>query len=503
MKNTIDTYSKWEELEEFASLMAIDDHPYVKRRVFELKCQELFDLIDQDVPIQTPEPMDAEDLFHWIDWSEAAPSVNIDHNTAQQANQDRFVDDQQPGPSKPTFCRPWLDQDIDQQTKKEIPVDDQQPGPSAPKFCRPWIELEGRGIQENDTKSSPYTFRKKRERVFAKNKATEQTFQVKFNDEWKGDKLKNINDQLHRMFDDVLDKVRGDANDLGRIVVHHGGLDNPIVVPLQPWENLDSDVVMDGISKVLNNNEELVVDDSLEVDVGSISVPSGSEGSNLPITSLFGPGCSLDKKKSIFEIESGDDHLCLPKAIGVCFLKTCKKVNATEWKELVGNDRRSMMELSSRYKTCPKHYYDNMLKKSHRQKMQMDMAIDLCKMTNVPTDRQLGLNDIAPFERLLDVNVLVVSSKLGNKFIRVVDNPDVHNLFIYLVEFDDVKHFHGISSIAGFFGGNYFCETCLKPYYHKESHSCESACDVCTSQDCTTKDPMCCKSCHCECRSME
>lgn len=172
--------------------MAIDDHPYVKRRVFELKCQELFDLIDQDVPIQAPEPMDAEDLFPWIDWPEAAPaqvpSVNIDHNTAQQANQDRLVDDQQPGPSKPTFCRPWLDQ----QTKQDIPVVDQEPGPSAPKYFRPWVEQEDRAIQGNDNKSSPYTFRKKiaRERVFAKKKATELTFQVKFNDEWKGDKLK-------------------------------------------------------------------------------------------------------------------------------------------------------------------------------------------------------------------------------------------------------------------------------------------------------------------------
>jgi hypothetical protein len=33
----------------------------------------------------------------------------------------------------------------------------------------------------------------------------------------------------------------------------------------------------------------------------------------------------------------------------------------------------------------------------------------------VPTDRPLGLSDIKPFEDLLDVNIMVLSSKTGNK----------------------------------------------------------------------------------------
>jgi len=64
-------------------------------------------------------------------------------------------------------------------------------------------------------------------------------------------------------------------------VVHHEGLKNPIVVPLQHWEKLDSDVVMDGITKVLNSNEELIVDDTMSVTIGSISMPQGSGGGSL------------------------------------------------------------------------------------------------------------------------------------------------------------------------------------------------------------------------------
>lgn len=183
------------------------------------------------------------------------------------------------------------------------------------------------------------------------------------------------------MFDDVLDNVRGNSTDLGRIVIHHAGLQNPIVVPLQPWEKLDSEAVMDGITKVLNSNEELIVDDSLEISVGSIEIPSGS-GCSLPITSLFGPGNSLKRKRSVFEVIS--DTLCLPISIG--FLKTCKKVKMTEWKTLTENEpEQTILDNAIKYRTCPKSYYDKLLDKSKPEKTK-EMRERLCSLTNVPTD---------------------------------------------------------------------------------------------------------------------
>lgn len=52
------------------------------------------------------------------------------------------------------------------------------------------------------------------------------------------------------------------------------------------------------------------------------------------------------------------------------------------------------------------------------------MALTLCREANVPTERPLGITEIIAFENLLDVNVLVLSAKLGNKFCRVA-NQDV------------------------------------------------------------------------------
>ena len=164
--------------------------------------------------------------------------------------------------------------------------------------------------------SKPYYVWKEDARVFKKNMAKDTTYKIKFNDQWKGDKLADISDKLHDMFDDVLNQARGHDADLGRVVIHHSSLNDPIVVPLQPWENLDAGTVMDHITKVLNSNEDLDVDESMMVTVGSIDIPKG--GFHLPITQLTGPENSLIRKKSIFYIEN-DNNLCLAIAIGLCF----------------------------------------------------------------------------------------------------------------------------------------------------------------------------------------
>ena len=84
--------------------------------------------------------------------------------------------------------------------------------------------------------------RKKLERTYAKNAAIDRTYQVKMNKKHHGEKLEDIRDGLHQMFEHMLQEARGDldGNDLGRVVIQHDGLHDPIVIPLQPWDQLDS-----------------------------------------------------------------------------------------------------------------------------------------------------------------------------------------------------------------------------------------------------------------------
>lgn len=105
-----------------------------------------------------------------------------------------------------------------------------------------------------------------------------------------------------------------------------------------------------------------------------------------------------------------------------------------------------MLDHVIKHRTDSQPYYDNILKTS-REKMQTDMAMWLCERAGVPTNRYLGLNDIGPFETLFDVCINVVSSRVGNKFVRVTDDEEKPRLYLYHVDTETEKHWHGIAKI--------------------------------------------------------
>lgn len=120
---------------------------------------------------------------------------------------------------------------------------------------------------------------------------------------------------------------------------------------------------MSEITKVLNSNESLPVDENMLVTIGSIDLPKGGK---LPITSLFGPKNSLQRKRSLFHVEN-DNNLCMVISIGLCFLKTCKKVDSDVWKDLVREDSGTMLDHVIKHHTVTQSYYDNILKTQRKK----------------------------------------------------------------------------------------------------------------------------------------
>jgi hypothetical protein len=167
-----------------------------------------------------------------------------------------------------------------------------------------------------------YTTRKKSERTYAKKAAVDRTYQVKIDEQYNGQRLQDVRQGLHQMFEDALEEARGNlaGNDFGRVVIHHQGLHDPIIVPLQAWDQLTADKVMEIIEKVLNSNQNLSIDESIYISIGSIELPKGSVGPRRRITKLKGKNNSLKLKTSIVTIEN-DDQMCMARAIGVSWAK--------------------------------------------------------------------------------------------------------------------------------------------------------------------------------------
>ena len=74
------------------------------------------------------------------------------------------------------------------------------------------------------------------ERTYAKNAAVDRTYQMKVDEYHHGERLEDIIDGLHQMFDQVLNEARVDLawNDLGRAIIQHEGSHDPIVIPVSP-----------------------------------------------------------------------------------------------------------------------------------------------------------------------------------------------------------------------------------------------------------------------------
>jgi hypothetical protein len=103
---------------------------------------------------------------------------------------------------------------------------------------------------------------------------------------------------------------------------------------------------------------------------------------------------------------------------------------------------------------------------------------------------------------VLDCQILVVSSEMGDKFLyKGHEGLNKKRLFVYLVQGEnELAHYHSIVKISGFFTQSYWCEHCLTPFNNNHKHQCDVYCRVCKRDDCLVQDDqVSCKEYHMTC----
>ena len=124
-----------------------------------------------------------------------------------------------------------------------------------------------------------YSFRKIKERTFRNSKAIDHHYIVKFNSDFvrKKEKVRDVQDKLAQLFDATLKQATENLrkSDLVRVIIHSDTLITSIVVPLRKIEDMSSAVVLNHVNHVLTSQEDMPVDESFYLDIGTVQVPAG------------------------------------------------------------------------------------------------------------------------------------------------------------------------------------------------------------------------------------
>ena len=152
-------------------------------------------------------------------------------------------------------------------------------------------------------------------------------------------KLGNMMPQLTKVFQNVLNDIKPtDAkdNDLVRIYINHDALTVPIIITPRQWVEMTGDVIMDKIAHVLSSQKSLRVDESLDIHVGSISIPNGGSRSNVKNVSC------LKAKRSVVAV-ANNDKLCMARALVVAMAKADNSRRYDSIKKKIAADRLYML----------------------------------------------------------------------------------------------------------------------------------------------------------------
>ena len=90
------------------------------------------------------------------------------------------------------------------------------------------------------------------------------------------------------------------------------------------------------------------------------------------------------------------------------------------------------------------------------------IAASYHRAAGVPLGQPVPLSDLHKFESALKINISVVSSLHGNKFIYKGFGSARKRVYLYMVQGATLKttHYHAIVNIKAFLAKSYYCDTC-------------------------------------------
>ena len=307
--------------------------------------------------------------------------------------------------------------------------------------------------------------------------AREITYRAKLKNPADDVPLNHLLPHLHALFDTIIQETKRDYGDAGvmRIYISHPQLESPIIYKPTYLGYLDSQEILDYIDTVLYSAGEIPADDQLIINAAVVEFVTGA--GRKPLINL---DSDLLSKKSIVKIRNTDNS-CLPRAIMVGYSHMCATVK---------KDQESFK------------IYNRM--RDYRCSLQRIEATNLREALGIPADRNGTMDDIYLYEDFLQISIVVISARAGNRKVYPGSSKYDHKIFLYHSGPPGKGHFDTIVKVNALLGKQYYCDVCDKGFKNRTGHKCHVWCNVCGRENCVKKaDWGTCPDCNGEIRSQD
>ena len=264
--------------------------------------------------------------------------------------------------------------------------------------------------------------------------------------------LNNLLPHLHALFDTILQETKRDYGDAGvmRIYISHPKLEKSIIIPPTYLGYLSSQKILDYIDAVLYSAGEIPADDELIVNTAVVEYVTGSGRK-----AIIDIDNDLLSKRAIVKIRN-TDFSCLPRAIVVGHKHMLAKMNKDE----------ASVEM---YNTV----------RDHRCSLQRIEATNLRKALGIPNNRFGTMEDIYLYEDFLQIGIVVISARAGNRKVYPGSSKYENKIFLYHSGLQGKDHFDTIVKMNALLCKQYYCDKCDKGFKSRTGHKCEVWCNVC------------------------
>lgn len=250
---------------------------------------------------------------------------------------------------------------------------------------------------------------------------------------------------LSRITGEILYKIKefADTKDKLKIYINHPELSHPISLPFMQSSEMTPMMLVNQISKVLQSNKKLALDNRLTFHTLLLKMPKGA-GKRL--------NDFVVKKHSIVRVKDEKDSLCALRAIVIG--------KALADKDLV------------KYNTI----------RDIRNNLQTREAYKLALELNFPLHLAIGLEEIHIIECYLqDYQLIVIDSNALHQIVYMGEQK-CKKIILYCHD----NHFYVINSLNAFYSSKHFCFECKTPYSSKyETHPCNNVCKKCLNRLCS------------------